>query len=132
MRPPLMVVGFLLAMAILNLLGRLGGQMLTILGDEVFQSSFLGVSGFLALSAILGIVTVTAAYKLFGLSAHLPDRVVGWIGQESHHLGEPADTHKAHGQYATVAAVGTSALKPAVEAPSKVIKTGSTTPQQFL
>jgi conjugal transfer/type IV secretion protein DotA/TraY len=130
LRPPLMVLGFLTAMALLNLLGRLGGQMITILGSEIFQHSFLGISGFLALAAILGILVVTSAYKLFGLTAHLPDRVGGWIGQESHHLGEPGDTNRAHGHYATVAAVGTNIIKPAVD-PSglpKRLNSGSHTP----
>ncbi|MDR1394769.1 MAG: DotA/TraY family protein, partial [Deltaproteobacteria bacterium] len=122
LRPPLMVAGFLLAMAVLNLLGRLGGQMLTILGEEVFRESFLGISGFLALASILGITAVTAAYKLFSLTSHLPDRVGGWIGQESHHLGEPADTQQARHQFAAVTAAGTGIIKPAVEPAAKAYR----------
>lgn len=117
LRPPLMVTGFLLAMALMNLLGRLGGQMLSVLGEEILKDSFSGVSGFLALAAISGITAVTAAYKLFGLSAHLPDRVAGWLGQESRHLGEPGDAQKAHSHYAAAAAAGTGAVRLAVSPP---------------
>jgi hypothetical protein len=115
LRPPLMVLGFLMAMALLNLLGRLGGQAMTILGEEIFQNSFLGVSGFLALSAILGGAVVASAYKLFGLTSHLAERVVGWIGQDSHHLGESSDAYKAQTSFGVVTNVGGAAIKETVD-----------------
>jgi conjugal transfer/type IV secretion protein DotA/TraY len=114
LRPPLMVLGFLLAMAIINLLGRLTGQAVTLLGEEILKSGFLGISGFLALAGLFGAATVTAAYKLFSLTTQLPARVGGWIGQAGADWGETADVRQNQGSFQTQGALGTAALQRAV------------------
>ncbi|MDR1577818.1 MAG: DotA/TraY family protein [Deltaproteobacteria bacterium] len=115
LRPPLMVVGFLIAMALLNLLGRLGGQAITILGAEIFQDSFLGLSGFFAMAGVLGAAVVTATYKLFGLTSQLPERVLAWIGASAPSQGEASSTREVAAKFQTLGAVGTGIVKPAAE-----------------
>jgi conjugal transfer/type IV secretion protein DotA/TraY len=122
LRPPLMVLGFLMAMALLTILGRLSGQAMTILGDEVFKNSFLGISGFLALTAILGAATVTATYKLFGLTAHLPERVMGWIGQGGQGMGEANDAQMTKANYAAANLAGVGVVKLTASPGSNVAK----------
>jgi conjugal transfer/type IV secretion protein DotA/TraY len=112
LRPPLMVFGFLLAMALLNGLGRAVGRVFSVFGFAFLEESFLGVSGFLAFAVILGAVTVTAVWRLFGLMAHLPDRVTGWIGSQIHPAGERGDGREAAGGYREAGALATRMIEP--------------------
>jgi conjugal transfer/type IV secretion protein DotA/TraY len=113
-KPPLMVLGFLLAMAILNLLGRLGGQVLTILGEEVLKNDFLGVAGFLALAGVLGAATVTSAYKLFGLTTSLPEKVMGWIGLGGLGYGATSEVRQTQLGFSAATMVGSGLVKTTV------------------
>ncbi|MDR2349989.1 MAG: DotA/TraY family protein [Deltaproteobacteria bacterium] len=112
LRPPLMVFGFLMAMALVNVFGRTIGQIFSVFGFGFLGETFLGISGFLAFAAILGIVTVTAVWKLFGLMSHLPDKVVNWIGGSIHGLGETGDAQSAKSSYREVGTVTTRMLDP--------------------
>jgi hypothetical protein len=115
LRPPLMVVGFVLAMAILTLLGRLGGQAIVILGEEILKGDLIGLSGFLALAGILGALVVTATYKLFGLTNQLPSKVLGWIGGGGSGHEEIGETREVAGRYNVASGVGSGIIRPAVE-----------------
>ncbi|MDR3155063.1 MAG: DotA/TraY family protein [Deltaproteobacteria bacterium] len=117
LRPPLMVFGFLLAMALLNGLGRVIGRVFSVFGFAFLEESFLGASGFLAFAVILGAVTVTAVWKLFGLMSGLPDRVVGWIGGRLEHTGEQSDGRESAGSYREAGTLATRMLEP-VRGPS--------------
>ncbi|MDR1166076.1 MAG: DotA/TraY family protein [Deltaproteobacteria bacterium] len=112
LRPPLMVFGFLLAMALLNGVGRAIGGVFAAFGFSFLSESFLGVSGFLAFAAILGICVVTATWKLFGLMSHLPNRVVNWIGERIHPVGEKEDARSMGASYREAGALSTRAINP--------------------
>jgi hypothetical protein len=112
LRPPMMVLGFLMAMALLNGIGRVVGHVFSVFGFDRLGESFLGVSGFLAFAVILGLCAITAAWKLFGLASHLPDRVMAWIGGPGGSQGEIEDARRHQGGYRTAGHVGTKALEP--------------------
>jgi hypothetical protein len=75
-----MVFGFLAAMALLNGSGRVIGKIFSVFGFASDGEGFLGLAGFLAFSLILGLAALAAAWKFFGLSVTLPDRVLSWVG----------------------------------------------------
>jgi hypothetical protein len=112
LRPPLMIFGFLLAMALLNGLGRIIGHVFSVFGFDFLEGSFLGISGFMAFSVILGIVIVTAAWKLFGLCVYLPDKVVSWIGGIERNLGEREDARIGESGFKGAGGVSTRMLEP--------------------
>ncbi|MDR1037387.1 MAG: DotA/TraY family protein [Deltaproteobacteria bacterium] len=112
LRPPLMVFGFLLAMALVNGLGRVVGRVFSVFGFAFLEESFLGVSGFLAFAVILGAVTVTAVWKLFGLMCRLPDRVTAWIGSQVGPGGEDAEGKESSGSYREAGVLATRMADP--------------------
>jgi conjugal transfer/type IV secretion protein DotA/TraY len=121
LRPPLMVFGFLLAMALLTSVGRVIGHVFSVFGFGFLSEGFLGVSGFLAFSVILGAVVVTAVWKLFGLMGTLPERVIGWIGGHVPGIGEHSDAMRSQAEYGAAGALSTQALNP-ITRPGKAPK----------
>jgi conjugal transfer/type IV secretion protein DotA/TraY len=111
-RPPLMVFGFLMAMGLMTGLGRVVGHMLAVFGFDRLGESFLGVSGFLAFSVILGLGVVAAAWRLFGLASHLPEKVVTWIGAHVGHYGEVEESRRTQGGYSAAGALSTKMIEP--------------------
>jgi conjugal transfer/type IV secretion protein DotA/TraY len=116
LRPPLMVFGFLMAMALLNGLGRVIGLAFSAFGFDYLSEGFLGISGFMAFAVILGIVVVTAAWKLFGLIGHLPDKVVGWIGASMHSFDERGEARQQAGSYREAGNLSSRMLDPVAKA----------------
>ncbi|MDR2302190.1 MAG: DotA/TraY family protein [Deltaproteobacteria bacterium] len=112
LRPPMMVLGFLLAMALLNGIGRVVGNIFSVFGFDRLGESFLGISGFLAFAVILGLCAITATWKLFGLAAHLPERVMTWIGGHGGSYGEIEDARRSQGGYQAAGSLGTRILEP--------------------
>jgi hypothetical protein len=55
LRPPMMVLGFLLAMTMMSAIGRMTGHIFSVFGFDRLGESFLGVAGFLAFAVILGL-----------------------------------------------------------------------------
>jgi conjugal transfer/type IV secretion protein DotA/TraY len=115
MRPPMMVIGFLLAMALMTGLGRVIGHMLAVFGFDRVGESFLGVSGFLAFSVIMGLCVVTAAWRLFGLAAHLPERAVSWIGAHVGGHAEVEEARRIQSGYGAAGTVSTKMIEPAAK-----------------
>lgn len=101
LRPPLMVAGFLIAMSLINGIGRGIGYIFLEFGYDYITSSgvLVSIGAFFAFAVILGITIIVAAYKIFGLISYLPEKVTNWIGQQLHSLGESGDAHSAAGQY---------------------------------
>jgi hypothetical protein len=99
-------------MALMNGLGRVTGRVFSVFGFAFLQESFLGASGFMAFSVILGAVTVTAVWKLFGLMCSLPDRVVAWIGARIGPGGESGDARAVSGGYREAGELSTRMLGP--------------------
>jgi conjugal transfer/type IV secretion protein DotA/TraY len=112
LRPPLMVFGFLVAMALVTAVGRIIGFVFSVFGFAFLTETFAGISGFMAFSVILGAVVVTAVWKLFGLMSSLPDRVVSWIGGHVPAQNEKSEAARAQGEYGAAGAVSTQALAP--------------------
>jgi conjugal transfer/type IV secretion protein DotA/TraY len=110
LRPPLMVLGFFIAMTLLTAVGRIIGSVFSVFGFSYLSETFLGVSGFMAFSVITGAVVVTAVWKLFGLMSSLPDRAVSWIGAHIPHQGEGSQAQRSQGEYGAAGAVSTQAL----------------------
>jgi conjugal transfer/type IV secretion protein DotA/TraY len=112
LRPPMMILGFLLAMALLNGIGRVVGEIFSIFGFDRLGESFLGISGFLAFAVILGLCAVTATWKLFSLSVNLPDRVMAWIGGQSGSQGEVEEARRNQGGYQAAGSLATKIIEP--------------------
>jgi hypothetical protein len=109
LRPPLMVFGFLVAMGLLNGVGRIVGRVFSVFGFARLGESFLGVSGFLAFAVILGLCSIMACWRLFALAGSLPDRVMGWIGAGAR--GGGAEEEEARRHQTGYAAAGGVATK---------------------
>ena len=99
-------------MALMTGLGRLIGHTLAVFGFDRVGESFLGVSGFLAFSVILGLCVATAAWRLFGLAAHLPDKVVAWIGAHVHHYAEVEESRRISSGYGAAGDLSTKMIEP--------------------
>ncbi|MDR1657727.1 MAG: DotA/TraY family protein [Deltaproteobacteria bacterium] len=118
LRPPLMVFGFLTAMALMTGTGRVVGYIFAVFGFDRLGESFLGLSGFMAFSIILGLAVVAAAWKLFGLISHLPERVMAWIGTHAQHFSEVEDVRRNQGEYAQAGGLSSRMLNPATSTPT--------------
>jgi hypothetical protein len=105
-----MVFGFLIAMALITSVGRIIGYVFSVFGFAYLSESFLGISGFMAFSVILGAVVVTAVWKIFGLMGTLPDRVVSWIGGHVPGQNERGEAARSQVEYGQAGAVSTQAL----------------------
>ncbi|MDR2198122.1 MAG: DotA/TraY family protein [Deltaproteobacteria bacterium] len=112
LRPPLMVAAFLVAMGLITTVGRVIGHVFSVFGFARLSESFLGISGFMAFSVILGAVVVTAVWKIFGLMNSLPDRVMNWIGGHIPDQGDRSEARRAQGEYALAGSLSTQALNP--------------------
>jgi conjugal transfer/type IV secretion protein DotA/TraY len=112
LRPPLMVFGFLIAMCLLESLGRVLGHVFAVFGFAFLEQSFLGISGFLAFSVILGIAVISATWKLFGLMGHLPDRILNWIGESIQSFSEREEARGANLSYKEAGVLSTRMLNP--------------------
>jgi conjugal transfer/type IV secretion protein DotA/TraY len=112
LRPPMMILGFLLAMTLLNGIGRVIGHIFSVFGFDRLGESFLGVSGFLAFAVILGLCALTAVWKLFGLVVTLPDKVMAWIGGGGGSYGEIEEARRHQAGYQVAGSVGTKVLEP--------------------
>jgi hypothetical protein len=108
----MMVLGFLAAMALLSGLGRVTGSVFSAFGFARLGEGFLGVSGFLAFSVILGSCAIGAAWKLFGLAAGLPDRVLSWVGAGGGGGGEAEEARRGQASFQAAGSLGTRMLEP--------------------
>ncbi|MDR0620763.1 MAG: DotA/TraY family protein [Deltaproteobacteria bacterium] len=114
LRPPMMVFAFLMAMALLNGIGRMVGHVFSVFGFDRLGETFIGPMGFVAFSAILGLCAMTAAWKLFGLVSRLPDRVMVWIGGGGDHHGEIEDAKRVQAGTLTASNFALKAIGPLV------------------
>lgn len=94
-RPPLMVMGFFMAVIIMGAVGYLveGMFMIYYAGAEADHHTLL--IGGMVMPIIAGVLMVILTHKVFGLIVHLPREVPKWIGQMagSSQLGEE-EAHK--------------------------------------
>ncbi|MDR2443503.1 MAG: DotA/TraY family protein [Deltaproteobacteria bacterium] len=123
-RPPMMVFGFLTAMALMNGAGRVVGHIFAVFGFSRLGESFLGISGFLAFAVILGLAVVAAAWRIFSLVTHLPEKVLVWIGAHVQHFSEVDEARRAQGGYASAGSLAGRMLSrvestPAPKLPNK-------------
>lgn len=79
-RPFLMVFGFVLAAAILPLLGTLQAILFVPAISNVQGNSVTGLASIFFLIAVFGLLNVTMIHGLFNLITLLPDQVIGWVG----------------------------------------------------
>lgn len=79
-RPFLLVVGMMMAFVIIKPLGLLLSYSFTLFAAGVSGSHSMVVVGWIAMLAILGIVVIIVAHKIFGLCTHLSDKVMNWVG----------------------------------------------------
>jgi hypothetical protein len=113
LRPPMMVLGFLVAMALLSGLGRVTGHVFSVFGFDRLGEGFLGVSGFLAFAVILGTCAISAAWRLFGLAAGLPDRVLAWVGgAPGAPGGEAEEARRGQAGFQAAGGLGSRMLEP--------------------
>jgi hypothetical protein len=67
----------------------------------------------------MGLCVVTAAWRLFGLAAHLPDKVVTWIGAHVAHYGEVEEGRRIASGYGAAGSLGTRMIEPAAKVAPK-------------
>ncbi|MDR1546187.1 MAG: DotA/TraY family protein [Deltaproteobacteria bacterium] len=112
-RPPLMVFGFLAALSLLGAFGRAIGGIFSVFGFAALGDSFLGLSGFLAFALVLGLSVSAAAWKLFGLAVHLPERVMVWVGQRFSRAEEIEEARRVQVGFLSAGAPAGRLVRPA-------------------
>jgi conjugal transfer/type IV secretion protein DotA/TraY len=99
LRPPLMVAGFFAAILLINVMGRLIGEIFLLFTAGVSQTKTVGLVGSISMLIILGITVIMLTNKFFGLMQHLPEHIINWIGQQFHSLGEKEDSARAQSSF---------------------------------
>ena len=94
LRPPLLMVGFILSIVMFNGIGKFiatGYQIYT----GGMQAGYLsGPITYIMTTVTFTVVILVATHKLFSLVTWLPDNVIRWVGQMSQSLGE----HESEGK----------------------------------
>ncbi|BCA79292.1 DotA/TraY family protein [Desulfuromonas sp. AOP6] len=96
-RPPLMVAGLFCSMVIMAGVGKFIGYCFVVYYESVTAGNVTGIITMIAQIAILGGTVVVFAHKIFGLTTHLPEKVIRWIGQMHDDLGVGADESRVRG-----------------------------------
>jgi conjugal transfer/type IV secretion protein DotA/TraY len=109
LRPPLMVAGFFAAVLLINVMGRLVGEIFLFFVAGVGQTKTVGLVGSISMLIILGITILMLVNKFFGLMQHLPEHIINWIGQQFHSLGEKEDSARAQSAFGGSTAAVSSA-----------------------
>lgn len=125
-RPMLMVAGLVAALALIKTVGAFVGVGFSTFAAGLSVEDPRGLISTVALTVILGGLLVVLSHKIFGLINWLPERVICWIGQQRHDLGEASDEARTSHTFAGVitksehaAGVGGRAGVGAGQAPSR-------------
>lgn len=106
LRPPLMVIGFFIAIALIGSVGLFIGAAMKLYWANT-SGGFMFIFGLIAYLILLTVLVVTTAHKIFGLVSWLPDNVIKWIGGAVNSLGDMQDTQVAkQSVYAGFGAIG--------------------------
>lgn len=106
-RPILMIIGFLAAWLLLDILGDFLLQMMAVFWESFqahpinFMATFFQ---WLAVLAALGTIANSLVQKLFGLVTYLPDQVITWVGGHAAKFGHSDD----EGVRKTIVGMGTN------------------------
>lgn len=79
-RPFLMIFGFVLAAALLPLLGTFQAVLFVPAMANVQGNSVTGLASILFLLAIFGLLNITMIHGIFNLITIIPDQILGWVG----------------------------------------------------
>lgn len=88
LRPPLIMVGFLLSIIMFNGIGKFIATGFMIYTGGMQAGFMNGPITFIMLSVMFTIILLVATHKLFSMVTWLPDNVIRWIGQQVQNLGE--------------------------------------------
>lgn len=86
-----MVVGFFTSYIMIHLFSWLLGQAIKLFFAGFTAENFIGPLTILAMLALVMIIMVANAHKLFAMTTHLAENVMRWIGGQAHQLGETND-----------------------------------------
>jgi len=101
-RPMLMVAGLVAALALIKTVGAFVGAGFSTFAAGLSVEDPRGLISTVALTVILGGLFVVLSHKIFGLITWLPERVICWIGQQRHDLGEASDEARTSHTFAGV------------------------------
>jgi len=96
-RPPLMVAGFFASIIIFAAVGKIVGFSFMVYSASVSAPHLSGIVTILAHIALIVMVFIVLAHKVFGLITHLPENVTKWIGGQASSLGEQQDEARIRG-----------------------------------
>jgi conjugal transfer/type IV secretion protein DotA/TraY len=88
LRPLLLVLGMFICMIIMASTGWLIAALFNPFVDSLEKSAFGGILTAASLIMILGLALTIFTYKLFSMMTSLPDRIIRWVGQLLHNLGD--------------------------------------------
>ena len=109
-RPFLMIFGFVLAAALLPLLGTFQAVMFVPAMANVQGDSVTGMASILFLLAVFGMLNVTMIHGLFNLITIIPDQILGWVGNiAGQTIGKDTDD-KAHNLFVRVGGASSGAM----------------------
>ncbi|EAT16742.1 DotA/TraY family protein [Desulfuromonas acetoxidans] len=94
LRPPLLMIGFVFSIVMLNGIGKYLAEGFQIYTAGLAAGQLSGAITYTATTVIFTVVMVLALQKLFSLITWLPDNVIRWIGQGAASLGEQASVDK--------------------------------------
>lgn len=98
-RPFLMVLGFVLAAALLVVLGTFQAAMFIPAMSNVQGNSLTGLVSIVMLLGVFVIMNITMIHGVFNLITLIPDQVLGWVGNMSNtQLGKETE-EKAHAMF---------------------------------
>ncbi|SMN10575.1 IncI1 plasmid conjugative transfer integral membrane protein TraY [uncultured Candidatus Thioglobus sp.] len=90
-RPVLMIIGLFGGLILSKVLVNFAGNIATPFFATVHGESVVGLIGWVAGMAVMGLIAMSLVRRSFGLMHELPDRVIRWIGHSGEHLDESAD-----------------------------------------
>lgn len=88
MRPLLMILGFIFAMILVNVIGSAISESASTVVESVTMNPlgterFLGITGMIAYCVAFCSFILYTVHKLYGMINHLPDNIMRWIGSSS-------------------------------------------------
>jgi conjugal transfer/type IV secretion protein DotA/TraY len=139
-RPPLMVLGFMATFSCMKVVAWLIGTTFTTFVGGATAGNAVGPITTLAMVAILTMIMIEAAHKIFGLITHLPENVMRWVGGQGAQMGETHSTGNvkaafayAGGQMSSATGQGAqSGIRAAQAGKKKEAKLEKTTPANEL
>ncbi len=123
-RPPLMVLGFFCTFGCMKIVAWLIGTTFIVFVNGATSGNAVGPITTLAMIAILCMIIIEAAHRVFGLITHLPDNVMKWIGSGTSGMGEERSSGMVKAGFAYAGSQMSSSTGQGAQAGIKAAKAG--------